>query len=158
GVVANVVDVELDICGSKGLAIGPLHAPAQVEGEGAAVLGDLVGLGDVGEDLLPVDRPGDEVVIVDGAFQPGGVLAADEGGAPGATVGADGVDGSDDEGLLADALGDGGQILVGEEGGLGELGRDRGGLGDRVAAAGGGGDGEAHRPAHLQKPTAGERR
>jgi hypothetical protein len=67
-------------------------------------------MGQVGQHFRPIDRPGKEVVVVDGPFEPGGVLPTNQRGAPCSAVGTNGIDRIKDQRHVPDALGNGWQV------------------------------------------------
>ena len=81
----EVLDVEKNVVGGERLAVRPLHALAQVEGEHLAARIDLVALGDVRDDFgvlrVPANQPlsadhAKDVVVVGAAAQAEAELAA----------------------------------------------------------------------------------
>jgi hypothetical protein len=126
GVLGAVLDREDDVVGREGLAVRPLHAPAEMERELGRVLPDVPALGDVRQNLGELQVPAHETLVADEAQDAVMVGGAAQAAAKLAPVGPDLLN-VDDERVYRQALGQCGQLALG-----GELGHSRRLLGSRL--------------------------
>ena len=111
------VPPEHDVVGGEWMAIGPADL-AQMEGEDAVVVGDLVPLDQVGYGRVSVRREPEQVAATELVEHVEAEHRAGYRTHPGAAVVADPLDPAVDDRLRADALLDRGQLALGDE--LGE--------------------------------------
>ena len=137
-VEVNLFVPEDEVVGREGHPIRPLHAFAERDGDGLAIVALLPLLGHTGHDLGARVVPEENLVRGDDAVAVLAVPGPGEAAAPRAAVAADRVQRLDDHGFLGHALLDGWQLArldqVGEHGRLGELLRPLGVIEDELGA------------------------
>src|SRR5262245_47301816 len=102
-VLVEILVPEDDVVGGEGLSVAPLHAIAELDGEGLAAVADIVALSDVRDRLGTGVVPEEEVVRAGGGPVAVPLVARPgEAAPPRAAVLADLLDRLDDDRVLAD--------------------------------------------------------